>query len=121
VQYDPIVLRDALTAPRLARPCDVKLHHMSCHPDRRHFVQLVMGAAVSVVSAKLFAQPGNPDKWTEPPGEETVDDAALIDAATKELARAVAPSSVLCDARYMRVHAFPRFRAAIKAHATSAP
>jgi hypothetical protein len=90
---------------------------MRTRSDRRRFLQILAGSAVSVVSARLFAQP----EWVDPPSTETAQEAGLIDAAIKELDRAVAPSSVLCDARYLRVHPFPRFRAAIKAHATSAP
>jgi protocatechuate 3,4-dioxygenase beta subunit len=87
---------------------------------RRHFLQLVAGSAVSLIAARLRAQPVG-DKWIEPPGVETADEAKLIDAAVGDLRRSVPPSTVLCDARYMRVHAFPRYREAVRAHATSAP
>lgn len=87
---------------------------------RRQFMQLVAGTAVAAIASRLRAQPGG-EKWVEPPGVETAEEAKLIDAAVGELKRSTPPSTVLCDARYMRVHGFPRFREAIRAHATSAP
>jgi protocatechuate 3,4-dioxygenase beta subunit len=92
---------------------------------RRSFLQLVTAGAASLAPGRLRAQAvgpsTGPSKWVDPPGEETADQAALIDAAVKSLTGGGSPSSVLCDGRYAQVHAFPRFRDAIRANATSAP
>jgi len=94
---------------------------MTDRTDRRSFLQLAAAAAAALVPVKLQAQPAPSEKWVDPPGEESAEIAAVIAAAVKDLGAGGSPSSVLCDARYASVHAFPRFRAAIKAHATSAP
>ena len=92
---------------------------MTAHPHRRSFLQLAAATAVSLVPTKLRAQPAA-NKWVDPPGEETAEDAVLIAAALKQLDRGGSPSSVLCDPHYTAIHAFPRFRAGIKARATAA-
>lgn len=92
---------------------------MTDRPDRRSVLQLA-AATAALLPVKLRAQPA-PSKWVDPPGDESAEAAVLIAAAIKDLDAGGSPSSVLCDARYTSVHAFPRFRAAIKAHATSAP
>jgi len=68
--------------------------------------------------SRSHAEPA--EKWIDPPGAETPEVAALIDAAAKALERGT-PSSVLCDARFAAIHAYPRFRATIATHATTAP
>ena len=88
---------------------------------RRSFLQLVAAAAASLAPGKLRAQPASSNRWVDPPGAESPDAAALIASATKELKSGASPSAILSDSRYASVHAFPSFRAAIKAHATSAP
>ena len=89
---------------------------------RRSFLQLV--AAAAAVPSRTRAQPAPdkwPNKWIDAPGEETSEVAALIAAADKALAGGASPSAILGDPRYMAVHPYPRFRAAIRTRATSAP
>jgi hypothetical protein len=89
---------------------------------RRGFLQLSGVAAAAVIGwARDVRAQASPDKWATPPGVETFQEATLIDEVTKALREGVSCSSVLRDDRYMPVHAFPRFREAIKSHATTAP
>jgi len=85
--------------------------------------RLILQAAVLLSAAlPLLAQPGSSPRFVAPPGDETRDAAAGIDRAVQALTSGHAtPSSVLSDPQYLPFHKWPRFRAAIRDHATREP
>lgn len=56
-------------------------------------------------------------QWADPPGEETADMARLIDEAEARMGTRAELERTLRDPRYMAVHPYPRFRAAVERHA----
>jgi protocatechuate 3,4-dioxygenase beta subunit len=63
-------------------------------------------------------QPDNDPPFTDPPGEESPQIRALIEAAAAALDGGKDVDAILTDARFMPAHEYPRFRELIRSRAT---
>ena len=77
-------------------------------------------AALAIAASKLVAAEDRAQtRFTPPPGEETAEIKARIDAARAALATGKTSSDLLTDPGFMAAHEWPRFRQLIREHPAS--
>lgn len=90
--------------------------------DRRAFLGWAALGVAAAKNALALQAPAESEAFTQfvpPPGEEAQEIAAAINQVIEALKSARAtPSAILSDSKYMPLHAWPRFRQAIRDHAT---
>jgi protocatechuate 3,4-dioxygenase beta subunit len=85
--------------------------------SRRTLLKLIgaSGFAASSLAHLAFAADDGEPRFTPPPGDESDQIKSLIDDASSELANnPAAVSELLCSAKYMPAHEYPRFRKLIE-------
>jgi hypothetical protein len=82
---------------------------------------LALLAARGVASAELVRQAANPNKWADPPRAEPTEVGRRIDATVQQLEGRATVSDILGREDLADLRPYPRFREAIRAHATSNP
>jgi hypothetical protein len=90
--------------------------------ERRLFLRWMTAVTALGLSPRLastlLAQAETLARFVAPPGEETREIAAAIDQVIAALKSGTSPSAILSDPKYMPLHPWARFRAAIRDHAT---
>jgi hypothetical protein len=79
-------------------------------------------AALAIAAIPWLAHAQTPARFVAPPGEETREVAAAIDQVSQALKSGRATTSgILGDPKYLPLHPWPRFRLALRDHATQGP